>query len=211
MIMTSHSLDFELSFLCGLTRKLSPREVRLSACCHQLDWGGGWTKSHISLPWIQDTAHSPQRAQGIWEKSEETQSSKVGLAQVRAGGGAGTKLGSWAMGSGKKALPSALLTWCVQLRLQLRVEEVPDDGSVIFVLRQPAATGECHALSKRWGVHLYPVYKPAWSLAWREGDTEPTKELHTDGLLWANQGFHTFFPDPRLTSAAAPRTCHCCR
>lgn len=78
------------------------------------------------------------------------------------------------------------------------MEEVPDDGSVVFVLRQPAATGECHALSKRWGVHLYPVYKPAWSLAWREGDTEPTKELHTDGLLWANSGIPHILPGPMV-------------
>lgn len=91
------------------------------------------------------------------------------------------------MGGGP-ALPCMLPTWCVQPCLKLRVEEVPDDGSVVFILCQPAATRERHALPKGWGIHLYPVYKPAWSFAWREGDTEPTKKLPTDGLLWATSG-----------------------
>lgn len=62
-------------------------------------------------------------------------------------------------------MPRTVPTRCVQPRLKLRVEEVPDDGAIVFILRQPAATGECHALSERRSVHLYPVHKPAWSLA----------------------------------------------
>lgn len=111
--------------------------------------------------------------------------------------------GRWGLGGGS-AMPCTVLTWRVQPRLKLRVEEVPDDGTVVFILRQPAATGECHALSKRRGVHLYPVYKPAWSLACREGDTEPTTELYTDGLLWVTSATPDTLPCPWLTSTAAP-------
>lgn len=80
----------------------------------------------------------------------------------------------WSLGRGS-ALLCIVPTWCIQPRLKLRVEEVPDDGPIIFILGQPAATGERHAFSERWGVHLYPVYKPAWSLAWKEGGTEPIR------------------------------------
>ena len=74
------------------------------------------------------------------------------------------------------------------------MEKVPDDAAVIFILGQPAATGERHALSEGWGVHLYPVYKPAWSLSWKEGDTEPLKDLYTDGFLYTTSGTPSILP-----------------
>lgn len=110
---------------------------------------------------------------------------------------------------GGPGFPCRTPTWCVPPCLKLRVEKVPDDGAVIFILGQPAATGERHALAKGWGVHLYPVYKPAWSLAWREGDTEPLKDLYTDGFLCTTSGLQASFPSQRLVPMAPSWTHHC--
>ena len=99
----------------------------------------------------------------------------------------------WGAGGGP-ALLCTVPTWCIQPCLKVRVEEVPDGGTIVFILGQPAATGECHAPSKGWGVHLYPVYKPAWSLAWREGDTELIKDLYTDGFLGTASGTPNILP-----------------
>lgn len=68
---------------------------------------------------------------------------------------------------GRAGLAVRVPTWCVESCLKLSVEEVPDDGPVVLILGQPAATGKSHALSKRGSVHFHPVYKPAWGLAWR--------------------------------------------
>lgn len=74
------------------------------------------------------------------------------------GVGFGTQVGEQVMEpENRAALLGIVPTWCVQPRLKLHVEEIPDEGSIVFILGQPAAAGEGHALSKRWGIHLYPL------------------------------------------------------
>ena len=102
-------------------------------------------------------------------------------------------------------------TWCVKPRLKLCVEEVPDDAAVVLILCQPAATGKSHALPKRWGIHLYPVYKPAWGLAcrWRERETEPTESAYRYGFLGMSSETPSSLPSSisqSSTSLVAPFT-----
>lgn len=87
----------------------------------------------------------------------------------------------------RASLSTRVPTWCVKPCLKLCVEEVPDNAAVVLILCQPAATGKGHALSKRWSIHLYPVYEPARGLACRrresQRETEPIESMYRYGFL----------------------------